>query len=93
MTSTSLLLTPNEEVTPRRVAFGESPPRTLRAEDLARLRLLRLIADAKDGPSLAAGGRTYCAVLPKPANADRAGDRLAADIRRIRTSGGRRSMI
>lgn len=88
MTSTFIVLTPNEEVTLRRVAFGESPARTLRAEDLSRLRLLRLIADGKDGPSLTAGGRTYFAALPKPANADPAGDRLAEDVRRIRTSRG-----
>lgn len=84
MTSLSIALTANEEVTLRRVAFGESPARTLRAEDLARLRLLRLIADGKDGPCLTAGGRTYFSALPKPVIADRADVRLAAEVDRVR---------
>lgn len=60
-------LSPEEEVTLRRVAFGESPVRTLRAADLARLRRLRLIDDGRDGPRLTASGREHFDSLPKAA--------------------------
>ncbi len=83
MTDKPIVLTPNEEVTLRRVAFGESPERTLRADDLARLRLLRLVANGKDGPYLTGGGRTYFAALPKPIMAEKAQSRLSADLDRI----------
>jgi len=59
-------LTDEEEVTLRRVAFGESEVKVMRARDLARLRALRLIEDAKDGPQLTAAGRTVFDGLPKP---------------------------
>ncbi|HKV14360.1 MAG TPA: hypothetical protein VJQ81_04905 [Reyranella sp.] len=59
-------LTDEEEVTLRRVAFGESEVKVMRARDLARLRTLRLIEDAKDGPQLTAAGRTVFDSLPKP---------------------------
>ena len=53
-----VLLTADEEVTLRRVAFGESPVGTLRAQDLSRLRRLRLIDEGKE-PRLPAGGRVH----------------------------------
>lgn len=62
-----VLLSPEEEITLRRVAFGESPVRTLRAADLARLRRLRLIDDGRDGPRLTASGRAHFDLLPKAA--------------------------
>ena len=83
MSQAPIILNPNEEITLRRVAFGESPVRTLRVEDLTRLRSLRLIADGKDGPYLTASGRAHFETLPKPVMADRAGSRLAADIERM----------
>jgi len=60
------ILSADEEVTLRRVAFGESPVHTLRAADLAHLRALRLIEDRKDGPVLTARGKEHHASLPRP---------------------------
>ena len=59
------LLSPNEEITLRRVAFGESTVRSMRAQDLIQLRRLRLIDDDKDGPRLTASGRKHFDTLPK----------------------------
>lgn len=59
------ILTPEEEVTLRRVAFGQSDVRAMRAKDLARLRHLRLIQDGKDGPCLTVSGRQRFDELPK----------------------------
>lgn len=58
-------LTPDEEVTLRRVAFGQSDVRAMRAQDLTRLRNLRLIQDGKDGPCLTVSGRQRFDELPK----------------------------
>ncbi len=58
-------LTDEEEITLRRVAFGESEVKAMRVRDLARLRRLRLIEDAKDGPRLTAAGRIVFDGLPK----------------------------
>jgi len=64
---TSPNLSENEEVTLRRVAFGQSEVRAMRAEDLARLRRLRLIEDGKDSrPQLTADGRKCFDALPRP---------------------------
>jgi hypothetical protein len=60
-------LTADEEVTLRRVAYGQSEERTLRQDDLARLRSLRLIEAGKDGPQLTAAGKERFESLPKPA--------------------------
>jgi len=63
----SPVLSENEEVTLRRVAFGQSEVRAMRAEDLARLRRLRLIEDGKDSrPQLTADGRKCFDALPRP---------------------------
>lgn len=73
MTATSpnpppaIVLTPEEEITLRRVAFGQSEVRAMRAPDLARLRKLRLIEDSKDGPCLTGAGRKIFETLPKAA--------------------------
>jgi hypothetical protein len=61
------VLTPEEEITLRRVAFGQSEVRAMRAPDLAQLRKLRLIEDSKDGPRLTAAGRKIFDTLPKAA--------------------------
>jgi len=58
-------LTADEEVTLRRVAFGESPARTLRAHDLKALRDLKLIKDHPDGPQLTPEGRKVFDDLPR----------------------------
>ena len=59
------VLSGEEEVTLRRVAYGESPVHTLRAADLTHLRALRLIEDGKDGPVLTARGKAHHAGLPR----------------------------
>lgn len=60
-------LTAEEEVTLRRVAYGQSEERALRQQDLARLRALRLIEDGKDGPRLTTAGKERFDSLAKPA--------------------------
>ena len=65
------VLTPDEEVTLRRVAFGQSDVRAMRAQDLTRLRNLRLIQDSKDGPCLTQTGRQRFEELPKAMLMDR----------------------
>ncbi len=66
------VLSGEEEVTLRRVAYGESPVRTLRAADLTQLLALRLIENGKDGPVLTAEGRKRFGVLPRAVGAVRA---------------------
>ena len=58
-------LSDDQQVTLRRIAFGESPTHTLRAADLEQLRALRLIEDGKDGLVLTAKGRRHYAALPR----------------------------
>lgn len=68
---TPIVLTADEEITLRRVAFGQSVVRAMRAQDLTALRKLRLIEDGKDGPCLTASGRQHFNELPKPILADK----------------------
>ena len=58
-------LSEEQQVTLRRVAFGESPAHTLRAADLVQLRALRLIEDGRGGLVLTAKGRSHFAALPR----------------------------
>lgn len=58
-------LSAEEEVTLRRVAFGESPAATLRAKDLVQLRRLKLVMEGKDGPQLTPDGRRRFEELPR----------------------------
>jgi hypothetical protein len=58
-------LTEEEEVTLRRVAYGQSEVRALRRHDLDRLHALRLIEHSKDGPRLTPRGKERFDVLPK----------------------------
>ncbi|MCC8431666.1 hypothetical protein [Reyranella aquatilis] len=81
------VLTPDEEVTLRRVAFGQSTVRAMRAEDLARLRKLRLIQDDKDGPCLTVSGRQHFDELPKAMLMDRGSkDLMSAMSKLFKTS-------
>jgi len=74
-------LSSNEEVTLRRVAFGQSAVWAMRAEDLAHLRQLELIDDGKDGPQLTASGRLRFEGLPKALTlVDRGPDPLRAAL-------------
>lgn len=66
-------LTDEEEVTLRRVAFGESEVKAMRAHDLARLRRLQLIEDGKDGPQLTTAGRAILEGLPKAMGLEKPG--------------------
>ena len=81
-----ILLTSDEEVTLRRVAFGESPASTLRAQDLARLRRLRLIDDATQ-PRLTRSGRVHFEGLPKAAMmGKRDGRSLGEELERLQVT-------
>ncbi len=82
--SSPFKLTTDEEVTLRRVAFGQSEVRALRREDLVRLHRLRLIEDAKDGPRLTADGRLHFETLGRPSlmGTDRRHDAMMAEFTR-----------
>lgn len=60
-------LSSNEAITLRRVAFGQSDVSTLRPQDLARLRLLKLIEGSAREPTLTADGKRRFDALPKAA--------------------------
>lgn len=66
-----IALTDEEEVTLRRVAFGQSEVRAMRAHDVARLRRLQLIEDGRDGPQLTAAGRTVFEELTKATGSEK----------------------
>jgi hypothetical protein len=66
-------LTDEEEVTLRRVAFGESEVKAMRAHDLARLHRLQLIEDGRDGPQLTTAGRAILEGLPKAMGLEKPG--------------------
>jgi DNA-binding transcriptional LysR family regulator len=59
-------LTADQEVTLRRVAFGQSETRSLRAEDLGELYKRRLIEESRHGLQLTPAGRRLFEALPKP---------------------------
>ena len=77
------VLTPEEEVTLRRVAFGQSEVRAMRAQDLTRLRNLRLIQDGKDGPCLTVTGRQRFDELPKAMLMDRGARDLTSAMAKV----------
>ena len=77
------VLTPEEEVTLRRVAFGQSDVRAMRAQDLTRLRNLRLIQDGKDGPCLTVSGRQRFDELPKAMLMDRGSNDLMSAMAKV----------
>jgi hypothetical protein len=60
-------LSANEEITLRRVAHGQSDVAHLRADDLARLRSLDLVAGNPRTPTLTAEGKARFDQLAKPA--------------------------
>ncbi len=84
-TQPHVILTAEEEITLRRVAFGQSEVRAMRAADLKKLRSLRLIEDGKDGPQVTASGRHHFEGLPKTATLDRgfAGDDLMTSMNKM----------
>lgn len=82
---TPVILTSEEEITLRRVAFGQSEVRAMRAADLKKLHTLRLIEDGKDGPQVTASGRKHFETLSKVASLDRgfAGDDLLTSMNKM----------
>lgn len=54
-----------QEVTLRRVAFGQSDVRAMRTHDLAELKRRGLIEEGKDGPVLTRTGQQRFDALPK----------------------------
>lgn len=82
---TSSQLSFDEQVTLRRVAFGESPAATLRAHDLAQLRRLHLVSDGREGPQLTPSGRDLYESLPRALLRAKEGPRdlLSAVVRSI----------
>jgi hypothetical protein len=69
-------LSPNEEITLRRVAYGIAHRETLRPADILRLEILGLVADGKGILSLTPIGQQRLARLPTgaPAAGSLAGD-------------------
>jgi len=65
------VLTEAEEITLRRVAFGQSEVRAMRSADLAQLTRLKLIEPSKDGPQLTKAGREIFETLPRAAVQER----------------------
>ena len=61
-------LSPNEEITLRRVAYGIAHRETLRSADVFRLEILGLIADSDGVLSLTPIGRQRLAGLPAGAS-------------------------
>ena len=61
----SIVLTDDEAVTLRRVAFGESEVRSLRRADLDRLTRLKLIVANGSSMLLTSSGRDHLASLPR----------------------------
>jgi hypothetical protein len=64
------VLSDDEAVTLRRVAFGESEVRMLRRADLDRLIKLRLIAPSKGTMQLTTSGKEHFDSLPRPVQPD-----------------------
>jgi ribosomal protein S19E (S16A) len=82
---TTASLTLEEEVTLRRVAFGQSEVRAMRREDLDQLRRLGLIEHGKEGPRLTAAGKVRFDSLAKPFSPSktRQHEAVMAEIRRM----------
>jgi len=60
-------LSTNEEITLRRVAYGQSDATLLRGQDLERLRVLKLIVGSARAPTLTPEGKQRFDRLAKPA--------------------------
>ena len=65
MTQTALLTT-SEQITLRRVAYGQALPGTLQAQDLKRLRTLGLIDGPPQAPTVTADGQRCFETLSRP---------------------------
>jgi hypothetical protein len=65
------VLTDEEAVTLRRVAFGQSDVRSLRGADIDRLLKLRLIAESRNNMVLTISGQEHFDSLPRALFADK----------------------
>lgn len=83
--SESMPLSTDEQITLRRVAYGQSDVTHLRAQDLARLRALNLVAGSPRVPTLTAAGKARFDRLAKPAMVTdfNAQNELAATLNRL----------
>ncbi len=59
-------LSPNEETTMRRIAYGSMPPQSLRDADVRRLESLGLVEVEARGPHLTALGEQRYRALVRP---------------------------
>lgn len=65
-------LSEEEEITLRRIAFGESETRSLRREDLTRLLSLRMVRENRNGRlELTTSGREHYESLPRATFAEK----------------------
>jgi hypothetical protein len=85
-------LTTSEQITLRRVAYGQSDPASLSARDLRRLRELGLIEGSARAPAMTASGQHCFDSLSRPATLQHAGlEQVLTDtLQVLRQSGHRR---
>jgi hypothetical protein len=85
-------LTDAEQVTLRRVAYGQSDPASLSVQDLRRLRQLGLIDGPARAPTVTVIGQRCFDALSRPAALSQTGveQTLADMLRDLRQSGRRR---
>jgi len=81
----ALPLSADEEITLRRVAYGQSEVTSLRAQDLLRLRDLKLIEGSAREPILTADGKRCFDALPRAATQMpvKPGDDMLAGLARM----------
>lgn len=83
-------LSANEEITLRRVAYGQSDVAHLRATDLERLRALALVDGSPRAPMLTAAGKARFDGLTKPVMSEfNAQNELMATLGRLMARKGR----
>ena len=84
-------LTTVEQITLRRVAYGQSIPGSLPIRDLRRLRELGLIEGSVQSPVMTASGRRCFEALPRPATLSQTGlEQTLADMLRSLREGRKR---
>ena len=84
-------LTEVEQITLRRVAYGQSIPGSLRVQDLQRLRELGLIEGPAQAPVMTASGRRRFESLSRPVALSQTGlEQVMADMLRSLRQGRER---
>ena len=85
-------LTAGQQITLRRVAYGQSDPASLNVQDLQRLRDLGLIEGPARAPAVTASGRRCFEGLSRPATLPQAGvEQALADMLRTLRQGRQRA--